>query len=44
MSKCNCIQCDCTVEGLHEYSDWVCSFCKAGNHIENEIRVDSIKK
>ncbi len=45
MTKCICDQCDCTVEGLHEYSDWVCPFCKDGNHhTENKMHADVIKK
>jgi hypothetical protein len=45
MTKCNCVQCDCTVEGLHEYVNWVCPFCKGGNHLtENKMHSDVIKK
>jgi len=35
MSKCHCKVCNCVVEGLHEYTDWVCPLCNAGNHIND---------
>jgi hypothetical protein len=35
MSKCHCVECNCSIEGLHERADFVCPFCKAGNHIRN---------
>jgi len=43
--KCQCKTCVCSVEGLGNYSDWICPFCKAGNHItEKKTHEDIIKK
>jgi hypothetical protein len=43
--KCQCKTCHCSVEGLGNYSDWICPFCKAGNHItETKVDADLIKK
>ena len=39
MSKCHCVKCECSVEGSLEYSDWICPFCKDGNHIEKTSTV-----
>lgn len=33
MSRCCCQQCKCGIEGLHEHFDWICPFCKSGNHV-----------
>lgn len=45
MTKCHCQTCDYSIEGLGNYSDWICPFCKAGNHItENKTYTDIIKK
>ncbi len=38
MSFCDCKQCNCSIEGLHDTKFWTCPFCKNGNHIkQNKI-------
>ena len=33
LSNCQCTECDCPIEGLHDADHFVCTYCKAGKHI-----------
>lgn len=39
MTSCKCAKCKCVIESINERSNFVCEFCKSGDHIKKKSSV-----